>query len=538
MPLIDALRSGVDLANAMQQGVITGAQARYAYPMTQADLEKMRLANQYQGIINQYQPEKSRLSNESLGLSNAYQSIINKYQPQKSDLENQQAQANLNFTPLKYAIEAQNSMRNSSRFGGAYQYLKSIADLPAAQRSIYLADPDNYNQYMEMIGQLHDSVRTQGQSTVITPALLKKVGLDTIADDVVNGQPSAPTVTKGAPAQSSAGGLGAPIVNTSAAPAQANNSMPPINVNIPQSMPMPTQAQPAAPVAPMGGLTSPLPMPSMGATIPPSMPPVAPMAPAAAPMVPQAPQAPARPVMGAPNQNAPLMDNTPPLSAASAQISDKYGVSPESANSVANDAKDPTLTPKDRQQLGFQMRANEQLAGSKITNQALSAIAYDKLIMQNQDRFAPAFQNAAKYAGILGQGKLTLDKFKSEHPAEYADYTWVVNDLIPALGQNIRRIEGLAATDGQREALNEMYHSVLDWKSDPKMALDNINKTMKLFNSQAKSVLEAAQPVYPGTLERLYGVQPTQQSYIGGNKQKALQSLSNDEIMRRLQGGK
>lgn len=544
MALMDALRAGVDLSNAMNQGVVTGAQARYAYPMTRADLEKMRLANQYQQIINQYQPDKSRLENQYQGLVNTYygpehqanidyQNIVNKYAPDKMRLGNEQAAADLKYTPLKYAIEAQNSMRNNSRFGGAYQYLKSIADLPAAQKSIYLADPTNYQQYMDMIGQLHTGMQQGGNSQVITPALLKRVGLDTISDDIVS---NAPTQQRQIPQSSGGLAAGMPAVNSSpAAPAP----QPPVNINIPQA---PQASGPSAPMQMNGGLGAPM----FGGMTPVGAPPMMPQAAVggmAAPMMPASQQAAPAPMPARPAPNAPLMDNTPPLEAKSAQISNQYGISPESANTVANDAKNGELTPKQRQLLGFQMRANEQLAGQKVTNQGLAAIAYEKLLVQNQDRFAPAFENAAKYAGILGQGKLSLDKFRTDHPKEYSDYTWVVNDLIPALGQNVRRIEGLASTDGQREALNEMYHSVLDWKSDPKMALDNINKTMKLFNAQAKAVLEAAQPVYPGTLEKLYGVESSQQDYVGADrsgsaKGKGVQALSNDELMRQLQGGK
>ena len=54
MPLMDALRSGVDLVNASNQGVLDAAKARYAYPMTQAELEKAQLNNKYQTLINQY----------------------------------------------------------------------------------------------------------------------------------------------------------------------------------------------------------------------------------------------------------------------------------------------------------------------------------------------------------------------------------------------------------------------------------------------------------------------------------------------------
>jgi hypothetical protein len=65
MPLMDALRSGVDLVNASNQGVSNAAAARYAYPMAQGNLYKLQTENKYldpslqaalhnQELINQY----------------------------------------------------------------------------------------------------------------------------------------------------------------------------------------------------------------------------------------------------------------------------------------------------------------------------------------------------------------------------------------------------------------------------------------------------------------------------------------------------
>lgn len=104
MPLMDALRSGVDLINASNQGVQEAAKARYAYPMTQAQLERARLMNAYQGIINQYQPEQSRLTNQGMGLANNYQQILNQYAPEKLRLGNQyQGLVNKYYAPEKEA---------------------------------------------------------------------------------------------------------------------------------------------------------------------------------------------------------------------------------------------------------------------------------------------------------------------------------------------------------------------------------------------------------------------------------------------------
>lgn len=232
-----------------------------------------------------------------------------------------------------------------------------------------------------------------------------------------------------------------------------------------------------------------------------------------------------------------LQTNTPPLTSEAAKIAEKDKVAPQEANDVANDAKNAALTPQQKQLLSFQMVANKKTVGEKMTNRALGAVTYEKVLGENQDKFAPAFENAAKYAGALGSGQLTLQKFQAEHPEQYADYMWVTTDLIPNFGQNVRVMEGLASTDNQREALAEMYKSSLNWKSDPKMAVRNINKTIDLFQSQAKATLETAQPVYPGVLEKLYGLNERKSDYLGpgrtSEKQSAdLSKMSTDELLK------
>lgn len=555
MPLMDALRSGVDLVNAANQGVGTAANARYAYSNAQQANEYQKLINQYYGpehqaaidyqtITNQYLPDKLRLGND-------YQGLVNKWYAPNIQSEINAKNAETQFTPLKYAIQAENAMRNNSRFGGSYQYLKSVADLPAEQRSIWMANPDNYTQYQAEIQNLHNSMSNQGaggggSSSLITPALLKRVGLESLSQDIV-GAPAAKGVIV-SPQQT--GGLAAPLAGMSGAPAQGGS--PQVVVNVPQPQQMP-QGQPVS--QPQGGMAAPLQgMTPMGAPpmAPPQMGGMTPMGAPQAPMgvpqgqppmggQPQRPMAPNQGVPPAPNGGLPA--NTPPLTPTAAAVGAKDGVAPQEANQVANDAKNDGLTPQMRQQLGFQMVANKKMVGQYITNRALGAVTLEKLLVDNQDRFAPAFENASKYAGLLGAGQLTIDQFKKEHPQEYQDYMWVTQDLVPNLSNNVKVMEGLSSTNQQRHALNDMYLSVLQWKSDPKMAINNINKTIGLFKAQAQASLAAAQPQYPGVLEQLYGLKMSGKDYVGPGRmseqqQSDIKKLSDADIMRMLQGGK
>lgn len=520
----------------------TGLQARNNQIQNQYLPDKLKLANQYQGlvnsyygpehqaaidyqkIINQYQPEKSRLGNEYQGLVNQY------YAP---DMQSQIDARNIEtkFTPLKYAVQADNSVRNNSRFGGSYQYLKAVSDMPADQKTVWMANPENYQQYQAEIQNLHNSMSNKQESgnngtTAVTPALLKSVGLGPISGDIIGNAPS-----KGvqmAANQPPSGGLASPQnMNQGPVPPQG---APPVVINMPQNgggMPPQMSAQP------QGGMGAPFQMPGM--TMMGSPPPMggnAPMgapAPQGAPPMGQQQGVPPRPMP------APLIPaNTPPLTPQAANVAQKNGVDPQEANNLASAVKNPALSPQDKQLLSFQMIANKKSIPAALNNQANSAIVYEKLLGENKDRIEPAFLNAAKYAGALGRGKLFAQQFQAQHPQEYQDYTWVVNDLVPALGQNIRRIEGLASTDGQRGALNKMFTSVLQWNSDPQMAINNINKTIGLFEGQARAVLEAAQPAYPGVLEKIHGIDFGRKTYLNSG---AISKLSDAEIMQRL-GGK
>lgn len=558
MPLIDALRSGVDLVNASNEGVINSAKAKYAYPLTQAELfknqtenqylpEKLRLANQHQGLINQYYGPEHQAAID-------YQEIINKYQPEKSRLGNEyqglvnadyhaDKQSEINaknaetqFVPLKYAIQAENAMRNNSRFGGSYQYLKSIADLPADQRTLYLADPANNQQYMDMIQNLHSSVSGnggsgQGGSSLITPALLKRVGLETLSQDIL-GAPAPTGVVVGSEVR---GGLAAPLQGMSPNGPATQTGTPPVvfNMNNGQPQVQPQQMQ-GGMAAPLQGMEAPQMPPQIGSsgTGP------APLSMGAPPM-----QSAPMPMQRAPIQAGPQPAQAAsplaqPLSAEAAKIADKHNIAPEEVGAVANDAKNPELTEKQKNLLATQMLANKKLVDAVTTKKALSGVTYEKVLGQNQDRIAPAFENAAKYAGILGRGQLTMDRFKAEHPKEYQDYMWVTQDLVPNLSNNVKAMEGLASTDNQRHALNDMYNIPLSWQSDPKMAINNINKTINLFKGQAKAALETAQPRFPGVLEKLYGLNMNDKSdYLGPGrtteKQAAdISKMSNDELLK------
>lgn len=63
------------------------------------------------------------------------------------------ARSETKFMPLKYAIEAGNSMRQNDRFGGSYQFAKILSQMDTATRATYIADhPEQYAQMLNDLG--------------------------------------------------------------------------------------------------------------------------------------------------------------------------------------------------------------------------------------------------------------------------------------------------------------------------------------------------------------------------------------------------
>jgi len=219
------------------------------------------------------------------------------------------------------------------------------------------------------------------------------------------------------------------------------------------------------------------------------------------------------------------------------KIAQSANLSPEDVEKEKKKATTTGLSNSDKNLYSSQMLANKALVGSKVMNQAIGAVQFENLLMNNRGQFSQAFKDASQYAGIIGQGKFAMEKFQKNHSEAYANYLWVTKDLIPKLTNNEKRMEALGSTDRQRIALNDMYHAVLKWDSVPDTAVANINKTIGLFGAQAKAAIRSAEPRWPGALEKLYGIHTNPVSdYISKTtltteQQKEAESISTDELL-------
>lgn len=90
------------------------------------------------------------------------------------------AQLKNQFTPLDMAIRAQNALVYNNRFGNIGMYLRSIGEMPVNQRSAYLAEPENYNFYNNMLEQFKYGMKNpQSQGNILSPEYVASFGIGT-----------------------------------------------------------------------------------------------------------------------------------------------------------------------------------------------------------------------------------------------------------------------------------------------------------------------------------------------------------------------
>ena len=266
--------------------------------------------------------------------------------------------------------------------------------------------------------------------------------------------------------------------------------------------------------------------------------PMAPMAPQMQPQTPVVPQVPTLPT------NPPVASMPAPSVAPQQQPTQAPRLAQVSPRSPIDDTeidKTPTeqLTPAQKTYLASVAETNAKIAGKPATTRAVGAATMEKFIQDNKDTFAPRLKNAAEYAGALGRGKEYADKLSGKNPEALQDYTWVNNDFIPQLTNNVRIMEKLSVTPFQQKQVNEMTAAAFKWYQSPDTAITYINKNFDMFGREAQAALDAAQPYKKGVLEKMYGLNTNSGDYIGNNKgAKDYSKMSTEDLMRIYQGGK
>lgn len=169
------------------------------------------------------------------------------------------------------------------------------------------------------------------------------------------------------------------------------------------------------------------------------------------------------------------------------QLGSNTTSNPDNANAIAN---------------ANLMSANKGLATNKTRNQLEGAIQVEDML--NNPEVQQQVVDASTYAGALGKGKEALAALSQKNPKAYENYLAFQSDTVPLLLNRIKTLDGMGATDAQREELLGMYHKAMNsLTSNPDQFITQFNKLGKTLSVVADAVQKSATPL--GAPSRLSG---------------------------------
>jgi hypothetical protein len=355
------------------------------------------------------------------------------------------------YAPLTTAIKAQNALSYNSRTGNLGMFLRSIAQMPVAERQAYLADPANRKNYMKMMEEFRSGINSPSSSgNILSPEFLSSFGF--------GNAPSNPLSTANIPQ------------------GQSNNAF--------SSQPAPQQSN-----AQQGGDSS------YGSYVPP-----------------------------------PSSGNLQPLDNVSSPEDATSNEMPAATEPSSSQVR--PLSAEERGVVASQQQSNAMTAGKVQSARADGAATMDKYLMDNQHMFSQAINDAIKYQGIYGRGKNWLDKFKQAQPEEYANYQFVKKSLLDNVGNQIRFMEHMGATDTQSAKAHDMIAALDKLDQSPETSRKVINKSIDSLMKLSSAIYDVAEPRYPGTHRKLFGIPELKGDYIPtpeSSKKEDLGDLNNVE---------
>lgn len=215
-------------------------------------------------------------------------------------------------------------------------------------------------------------------------------------------------------------------------------------------------------------------------------------------------------------------------------ISEAVETMPDYSNIEQNKSNFFNVYPHGREKLilNNKLAANNAQLTPATKKMADNAVIMDKWLFDNREEYSKRLINAAKYAGVQGQSKKAADALAKTNPEIYQDYKWVKNNFSPNMGNKIRLMEGMGATDQQTKILDNMINSI-NWDVNPKQAIELANRVLGDMASMSNSVIQVAEPMYPGVrrnLARLPEYTPGE-SYINTkNKSGANNKFSQEDL--------
>lgn len=165
----------------------------------------------------------------------------------------------------------------------------------------------------------------------------------------------------------------------------------------------------------------------------------------------------------------------------------------------------PTSDLNAQTQLASQMSANKDLTTGKTRTQNEGAIQVENFL--NSPTFQNTARNAAEYAGAYGKGKAAISALSQTNPKAYEDYINFGNQQMPLLMNRIKTLEGMGATDKQREELYGIYNKAINsFTSNPAQFIQQVNNLIDNLNTVGESVQKSSNPLF--NVNRLQGIKP------------------------------
>lgn len=163
------------------------------------------------------------------------------------------------------------------------------------------------------------------------------------------------------------------------------------------------------------------------------------------------------------------------------------------------------LAPMERKTLGRYNSVNNRNVDAKIKARASSAIANEKWMDENREKYGQRMANAAIYSGIKGKSQKIADAITKNHPEMYQDYLWLKNNFNTFAGNQVRMTEGMAANKYTSEELSNIYNTI-DWDRNPEQAVELMNRAYQDIKSITNGVFNAAEPIHQGVKRKLHGL--------------------------------
>jgi hypothetical protein len=186
----------------------------------------------------------------------------------------------------------------------------------------------------------------------------------------------------------------------------------------------------------------------------------------------------------------------------------------------------------------YRMAANKSMVSGQINKMAENAVSLDRWLYGNRNEYKKRINSVLQYAGVVGKGKRAEEEWLNKNPEALSNYDWFKKTFTTTLTNRIKLMEGVGATDNQRDELRALVGEIDNIKSSPLRAKKALNKLFGTMQDVSKVAIDTAEPAHKGTYNRMYGLTPFKGSYLDDDKPSGSQEAAGGVIRMRTPDGK